>query len=46
MVGARVQGGDAVPELVRALRTVNLLDADVCIVGRGGGAREDLTRLQ
>jgi exodeoxyribonuclease VII large subunit len=43
VVGARVQGGDAVPELVRALRTVNLLDADVCIVGRGGGAREDLS---
>jgi len=42
-VGARVQGGDAVPELARALRTVNLLDADVCIVGRGGGAREDLS---
>ncbi len=42
IVGARVQGADAVPELVRALRTVNLLDADVCIVGRGGGAREDL----
>lgn len=43
VVGARVQGGDAVPELVRALRTVNLLGADVCIVGRGGGAREDLS---
>lgn len=43
VVGARVQGGDAVTELVRALRTVNLLDADVCIVGRGGGAREDLS---
>lgn len=42
VVAARVQGGDAVPELVRALRTVNLLDADLCIVGRGGGAREDL----
>ena len=37
VVGARVQGGDAVPELVRALRTVNLLAAEVCIVGRGGG---------
>ena len=42
VVGARVQGSDAQAELVRALRTVNLLDADVCIVGRGGGGREDL----
>jgi exodeoxyribonuclease VII large subunit len=42
VVGARVQGNDAVSELVRALRLVNRLDADVCIVGRGGGAREDL----
>jgi exodeoxyribonuclease VII large subunit len=40
---ARVQGDGAVQELVRALRLVNRIPGvDVCIVGRGGGAREDL----
>jgi exodeoxyribonuclease VII large subunit len=42
LVPARVQGAEAVPELVRALELVNALDVDLCIVGRGGGAREDL----
>lgn len=43
LVPAKVQGDDAVEELVRALGVVNRLDGiDLCIVGRGGGAREDL----
>jgi len=43
LVGARVQGEGAVEELVRALRLVNRIPGvDLCIVGRGGGAREDL----
>lgn len=43
LVGARVQGDGAVEELVRALRLVNRIpDLDLCIVGRGGGGREDL----
>jgi exodeoxyribonuclease VII large subunit len=43
LVGARVQGDGAVEELVRALKLVNRIpDLDLCIVGRGGGAREDL----
>ena len=43
VVGARVQGDGAEAELVRALGVVNrLADVDVCIIGRGGGAREDL----
>ena len=43
VVGARVQGDGAEAELVRALGVVNrLTGVDVCIVGRGGGAREDL----
>lgn len=43
VINARVQGDGAVDELVRALRLVNRLpDVDVCIVGRGGGDREDL----
>jgi exodeoxyribonuclease VII large subunit len=42
-VAARVQGEGAVQELVRALRLVNRIPGlDLCIVGRGGGAREDL----
>ena len=40
---ARVQGDGAVPALVRALRLVNRLPGiEICIVGRGGGGREDL----
>ncbi|MCU0620895.1 MAG: exodeoxyribonuclease VII large subunit [Gemmatimonadales bacterium] len=42
LLPARVQGVEAVPELVAALRRVGRTDADLCIVGRGGGAREDL----
>jgi exodeoxyribonuclease VII large subunit len=42
VVDARVQGEGAVEELVRALRLVNRLPVDLCIVGRGGGGREDL----
>ncbi len=42
-VAARVQGEGAVQELVRALRLVNRIpNLDLCIVGRGGGGREDL----
>lgn len=43
VLGARVQGDGAVGELVRALRLVNRIPGvDLCIVGRGGGGREDL----
>jgi exodeoxyribonuclease VII large subunit len=43
VVGSRVQGDGATHELVAALRRVNrLARIDACIVGRGGGAREDL----
>jgi exodeoxyribonuclease VII large subunit len=38
----RVQGDGAVDELVRALRRVNRLEVDLCILARGGGDREDL----
>ena len=43
VVGTRVQGPEAAAELVRALGIVNRMDeVDLCIVGRGGGSREDL----
>jgi exodeoxyribonuclease VII large subunit len=43
VIGARVQGDGAVQELVRALGLVNRIPRlDVCIIGRGGGRREDL----
>jgi exodeoxyribonuclease VII large subunit len=42
VLGARVQGEGAVEELVRALRLVNRLEVDLCIIGRGGGDKEDL----
>jgi exodeoxyribonuclease VII large subunit len=43
VIGTRVQGEGAVDELIRALRLVNRLPGiDLCIIGRGGGAREDL----
>ena len=43
VVDARVQGDGAEEALVQALRLVNRLpDVDVCILGRGGGDREDL----
>ena len=42
-VDARVQGEGAVQALVGALRLVNRLPGvEVCIIGRGGGDREDL----
>ena len=44
VIDARVQGDSAVEGLTRALRLVNRLpEVDCCIVGRGGGAREDLS---
>jgi exodeoxyribonuclease VII large subunit len=42
LVPARVQGETAQAELRHALATVNRVDVDVVIVGRGGGSREDL----
>ena len=43
VVNARVQGDGAVAALARALTLVNRIpDIDVCILGRGGGGREDL----
>jgi exodeoxyribonuclease VII large subunit len=43
VVPAKVQGEEAPADLVRALGIVNRLPGvDLCIVGRGGGAREDL----
>ncbi len=43
VVGARVQGSEAETDLVHALQLVNRIPGlDLCIVGRGGGGREDL----
>lgn len=43
VVPARVQGETAEAELVRALTLVNRIPRlDACIIGRGGGAKEDL----
>jgi exodeoxyribonuclease VII large subunit len=43
VVNARVQGDGAVGALVRALKLVNRIpEVELCIVGRGGGGREDL----
>ncbi|MBA3317180.1 MAG: exodeoxyribonuclease VII large subunit [Gemmatimonadales bacterium] len=43
VVDARVQGDGAVGALVRALLLVNRIpDVEICILGRGGGGREDL----
>ena len=43
VVNARVQGDGAVRALVRALELVNRIPGvELCIVGRGGGGREDL----
>lgn len=39
---AIVQGGAAVPSIVRGIRTLEKLGVDVMIVGRGGGSMEDL----
>jgi exodeoxyribonuclease VII large subunit len=41
--GARVQGAEAVREVVRALTLVNQYQGiDLCVLTRGGGAKEDL----
>lgn len=43
VVGARVQGEGAPETIARALQLVNRLpEVDLCIVARGGGARDDL----
>ncbi|MGH7593472.1 MAG: exodeoxyribonuclease VII large subunit [Gemmatimonadales bacterium] len=43
VINSAVQGEGAGAELVRALRTVDRLErVDCCIIGRGGGAKEDL----
>ena len=43
VVPARVQGETSEAELVRALRIVNRIrPVELCIIGRGGGAKEDL----
>jgi len=43
VIGTRVQGDGAVDEVVRAIQTITrLTKADVAIVGRGGGSKEDL----
>jgi exodeoxyribonuclease VII large subunit len=42
VVGATVQGDGAARDLCRALALVNRLPVDICIVGRGGGSKDDL----
>ena len=42
VLGARVQGAEAGEEIVRALRLVPRTGADLCILARGGGAKDDL----
>ncbi len=42
LLSTRVQGDAAERELCRALRRVDAVGADVAIIGRGGGSREDL----
>jgi exodeoxyribonuclease VII large subunit len=43
LVGAKVQGAESEADLVRALGIVNrLAGVDLCVIGRGGGSREDL----
>lgn len=41
-VPAQVQGADAVPSLVSAVRRAQTIGADVMIIARGGGSKEDL----
>jgi exodeoxyribonuclease VII large subunit len=44
VVPAKVQGIEAPETLVRALAVVNRLEQiDLCIIGRGGGSKEDLS---
>jgi len=42
VVDTLVQGETAAPSIVRALRIADTLDADIVVVGRGGGSKEDL----
>lgn len=42
LIPATVQGEGAVPTLVAALQKAQTVDADVIIIGRGGGSKEDL----
>lgn len=43
LIPVRVQGKEAVPEIVKAIKLFNRLqNVDVIIVGRGGGSMEDL----
>lgn len=41
-VPAQVQGASAVPSLVRAVQRAQTVGADVIIIARGGGSKEDL----
>lgn len=41
-VPAQVQGANAVPSLVAAVRRAQTVGADVMIIARGGGSKEDL----
>lgn len=41
-VPAQVQGTAAVPSLVRAIQRAQTINADVIIIARGGGSKEDL----
>lgn len=41
-VPAQVQGATAVPSLVRAVQRAQTVGADVMIIARGGGSKEDL----
>ena len=42
VLGARVQGAEAGEEIVCALRLVRRTGADLCLLARGGGAKDDL----
>lgn len=42
VLGTRVQGDSAASAIVRALRLVGRCKADLCIIGRGGGSKDDL----
>jgi exodeoxyribonuclease VII large subunit len=42
IVDTLVQGEEAAPSIVRALRYADTLGCDIVVVGRGGGSKEDL----
>lgn len=42
LIPATVQGDGAVPTLIAGLRKAQAIGADVIIIGRGGGSKEDL----